>query len=146
MTAHLPALQVAVPLACAPFCLLLRSRTAAWLLFLLAERVARAGTLRYAMGGWPAPSRIESVSAFNIPVLLLVSLIAAVVAIYSRRSLADEIDARRTTLLYACLCLTLAGLLGLAITGDVSTHSCSSRSARWRPTPSSPWGAAGAPW
>jgi multicomponent Na+:H+ antiporter subunit D len=132
MTTHLPALQVAIPLASAPLCAVLRSRTATWLLFLgaalgsltcavlLTERVERAGTLRYAVGGWPAPSGIEFVvSAFNTPVLLLVSLLAMVAAVYGRRSIAAEIDARRTPLLYACLCLTLAGLLGLAVTGDV---------------------------
>jgi multicomponent Na+:H+ antiporter subunit D len=130
--AQLPALQVAIPLACAPLCVLLRSRTAAWLLFLLAalgslacavllaDHVVRAGTQRYAMGGWPAPAGIEFVvSDFNTPVLLVVSLIAAVVAVYARRSAAAELDPQRTALLYACLCLTLTGLLGLAVTGDV---------------------------
>jgi multicomponent Na+:H+ antiporter subunit D len=132
MTVQLPALQVAIPLVCAPLCVLLRSRAVAWLLFclaalgsltcavLLAERVARAGTVRYAMGGWPAPAGIEFVvGGFNTPVLVLVSLIAAIAAVYSRRSVAAEIDPRRAVLLYACLCLTLAGLLGLAVTGDV---------------------------
>jgi multicomponent Na+:H+ antiporter subunit D len=132
MTAQLPALQVAIPLISAPLCVLLRHRTAAWLLFLaaalasltcavlLAERVRDDGTVRYAMGGWQAPAGIEFVvSDFNTPVLLLVSLSATVAAVYSRRSIAAEIDARRAVLLYTCLCLTLASLLGLAITGDV---------------------------
>jgi multicomponent Na+:H+ antiporter subunit D len=131
MTAQLPALQVAIPLICAPLCMLLRSRIVAWLLFLvaatgslscaalLAERAARDGTLRYAMGGWPAPAGIEFVvSGFNTPILLLVSLVAVVTAVYGRRSVAAELDTRRVVLLYTCLCLTLAGLLGLAITAD----------------------------
>ena len=106
MTAQLPALQVVIPLVCAPLCVLLRSRTAAWLLFLFAAlgslacavAAGRAGgadgrRLRYAMGGWPAPAGIEFVvGGFNTPVLLLVSLIAVVVAVYSRRSVAAEID------------------------------------------------------
>ena len=132
MTGQLPVLQVAVPLLCAPLCVLLRSRLVAWLLFLaaavasltcavwLAERVDRAGVLRYAMGDWQPPYGIEFVvNGFNTPVLLLVSLTAVVVAVYGRRSIAAELDSRRATLLYACLCLTLAGLLGLTITGDV---------------------------
>jgi multicomponent Na+:H+ antiporter subunit D len=131
MTAQLPALQVAIPLICAPLCMLLRVRIVAWVLFLvaavgsltcaalLAERVARGGPLRYAMGGWPAPAGIEFVvSGFNTPILLLVSLVAVVTAVYARRSVAAEIDTRRITPLYACLCLTLAGLLGLAVTAD----------------------------
>jgi multicomponent Na+:H+ antiporter subunit D len=132
MTDQLPALQVITPLLCAPLCVLLRSRAVAWLLFLLAglgcstcavllaDRVARVGTLRYAMGGWPAPAGIEFVvSGFNTPVLLIVSVAALVTAAYARRSLAAEVDARRVPLVYACLCLTLAGLLGLAVTGDM---------------------------
>jgi multicomponent Na+:H+ antiporter subunit D len=132
MTAHLPALQVLLPLVCAPLCVLLRSRTVAWLLFLaaavgslacavlLAELVASVGAQRYAMGGWPAPAGIEFVvGAYNTPVLLVVSLIAVATALYSPRSIAAEVDARRTPLLYTCLCLTLAGLAGLAVTGDV---------------------------
>jgi multicomponent Na+:H+ antiporter subunit D len=132
VTAHLPALQVILPLLCAPLCALLRWRVAAWVLFLaaavsslvcavlLAGRVERIGTLRYAMGGWPAPAGIEFVvSGFNVPLLLLVSLVAVAVAIYSHRSIAADVDARRAPLLYACLCLTLAGLLGLTVTADI---------------------------
>jgi multicomponent Na+:H+ antiporter subunit D len=82
--------------------------------------VARTGAVRYQMGGWQAPAGIEFVvGEFSTPILLLVSLTATVVAIYSRRSVGAELDARHSLLLYACLCLTLAGLLGLAITGDV---------------------------
>jgi len=131
LSGQLPALQVAIPLICAPLCMLLRSRIAAWLLFavaafgslacavLLAESVARHGTIRYATGGWPAPDGIEFVvGSFNTPIIVLVSVIAAVAAIYSRRSVAVELEPRQSQLLYACMCLTLAGLLGLAITGD----------------------------
>ncbi|MFE9649141.1 monovalent cation/H+ antiporter subunit D family protein [Streptomyces sp. NPDC006365] len=129
---HLPVLQVTIPLACAPLCVLVRSRTAAWLVFLaaslfsltcaalLTEQVADEGPVRYRMGGWPVPAGIEFVVGdFSTPILLLVSLSAAVAAVYGHRSVAAEMDARRGTLLYACLCLTLAGLLGLTITGDV---------------------------
>ncbi|MGW0733919.1 monovalent cation/H+ antiporter subunit D family protein [Streptomyces sp. NPDC002851] len=132
MTAQLPVLQVALPLVCAPLCALLRSRLGAWLLFLtasvaslgcaalLADHVAQEGALRYAMGGWPAPYGIEFVvNGFNTPILLIVSLSAVAAAVYGRGSVAAELDDRRAPLLYACLCLTLAGLLGLAVTGDV---------------------------
>jgi multicomponent Na+:H+ antiporter subunit D len=131
MMAHLPVLQVVVPLLGAPLCVLLRSRTAAWLLFLLvalgslacavllAVRVGGGDTIRYALGGWPAPQGIEFVIAeFNTPVLLLVTLIAVAAAVYARRSVVVEIDARRVPLLYTCMCLTLTGLLGITVTGD----------------------------
>lgn len=132
MTDQAPALVVVTPLLCAPLCILLRSRSLPWLLFLLAGsgtfalalllalRVARDGPLRYHMGGWPAPYGIEFVVAeFNTPVLLLVGLIAVLVAVYARRSLAVEIAPGTIQLVYTCLCLTLAGLVGLTITGDV---------------------------
>lgn len=131
MTAQLPALQVAIPLICAPLCMLLRARTVAWALFLLAAtgslvcaallagRVANGGPQHYTMGNWPAPAGIEFiVSGFNTPILLLVSLVAVVTAVYGRRSVASEVDTGQTVVLYACLCLTLAGLLGLSITAD----------------------------
>ncbi|MGW0735149.1 proton-conducting transporter transmembrane domain-containing protein [Streptomyces sp. NPDC002851] len=132
MTGQLPVLQVAVALACSPLCVLVRSRLVARLLFLaaalfslgcgiaLADHVAgRGATLRYAVGGWPAPYGIEFVvSGFNTPILLLVSLTAVVVAVYSAGSVATELDDRRALFLYACLCLALAGLLGLTVTGD----------------------------
>lgn len=131
MTAQLPALQALLPLACAPLCVLLRSRFVAWLLFLLAalgslvlavllaERVSREGPVHYAMGGWPAPAGIEFVvSGFNTPVLLVVSAAAVAAAVYGRRNVPAELENRRIPLLYSCLCLTLAGLLGLTITGD----------------------------
>lgn len=131
MTAHLPALQVLIPMLCAPLCVLLRSPTAAWLLFLLAAlgslasasllaaRVAEGEVLRYAMGGWTAPTGIEYViDGANAPVLILVSALALIVAAYSRPSIMAEIAEHRIALVYACLCLTLTGLLGVAATGD----------------------------
>lgn len=131
MMMHLPVLQVLIPLLAAPLCVILRSRTAAWALFLLASsgalgsaialatRVVGGEKLRYALGGWPAPLGIEYViSGANVPVLILVSAIGLVVAIYSRRSIEAEIEARRIPLVYACFCLVLTGLLGIAATGD----------------------------
>lgn len=131
MMSHLPILPVLAPLVAAPLCVLLRSRITAWLLFLLAAtsslvfaallaaRVAGGATLQYALGGWPAPAGIEYViDGANVPVLVLVSAIAVVVAGYSRRSIEAEIEARRIPLVYACLCLALTGLLGITATGD----------------------------
>ncbi len=128
---HLPILQVLIPLLCAPLCALLRQRVVAWLLFLsaasgalicallLTQRVSQDGVLRYAMGGWPAPSGIEYViDLVNAPVLALVSMIALIVAVYARSSVEMEIESRRIPLLYACMCLSLAGMLGVTATGD----------------------------
>ena len=131
MTAHLPALQVVLPLLAAPLCVLLRSPRGAWAVFaaaaavslacaaLLLRQVTLAGAVHYAMGAWPPPFGIEYViDAANAYVLMLVSLIAVVVAVYGRRSIEAEIESRRIYLYYACLCLCLTGLLGIAATGD----------------------------
>ena len=131
MTAQLPALQVVIPLLCAPLCVLLRSRAVAWLLFLTASAVSLAcasvmawhvaggEVFRYAMGGWEPPAGIAYViDKANVPVLLLVPAIGLAVACYGRRAIAAEIEASRVPLFYACLCLNLTGLLGIAATGD----------------------------
>lgn len=128
---HLPVLQVLLPLLCAPLCVLLRSRTAAWLLFLfaaassltvailMAVRVAAGTELHYALGGWAPPSGIEYViDGANTPILILVSAVALIVAVYSRRSIEAELEPRRIALVYSCFCLVLTGLLGITATGD----------------------------
>ncbi|MGQ0482917.1 MAG: monovalent cation/H+ antiporter subunit D family protein [Pseudonocardia sp.] len=128
---HLPILQVLLPLLGAPLCALTRRRLVAWSLFLaaaagatvcallLSYQVARSGPVRYALGGWPAPAGIEYlVDAANAPVLALVSTIALVVAGYARSSVQAEIDDRRIPFFYSCLCLCLAGLLGVTATAD----------------------------
>jgi multicomponent Na+:H+ antiporter subunit D len=128
---HLPILQVLIPLLGAPLCALLRQRRAAWLLFLTAAAgalvcalllnwlVAQGEEPRYALGGWPAPTGIEYViDPVNAPVLALVSTIALIVAGYARSSVEVEIESRLIPLFYACMCLCLAGMLGVTATGD----------------------------
>lgn len=131
MLEQLPALQVVVPLIAAPLIVLVRSRVFGWLAataaswaclaiaIALALRVAASGTISYAMGSWEPPWGIEyRVDALNVFVLVLVSLVGAIVAPYARQSVATEIEPDRQYLLYAMYCLCLAGLLGMAITGD----------------------------
>ncbi|HEX6297484.1 MAG TPA: monovalent cation/H+ antiporter subunit D family protein [Burkholderiales bacterium] len=131
MLEQLPALQVALPLIAAPLIVLVRSRAFAWaaaaasswaclaIALGLAWRVAAEGTISYAMGSWPPPWGIEyRIDALNAFVLVLVSLTAAFVAPYAWRSVAAEIEPDRHYLLYAMYCLCLAGLLGMAVTGD----------------------------
>ena len=131
MLEHLPALQVVLPLVAAPLIVLVRSRRFAWLattlvsylclLFSvqLAWRVARSGPISYAIGSWPPPWGIEyRVDALSAFVLVAVSLTASFVAPYAQRSIAAEVSRDRQYLMYAMYCLSLAGLLGIAITGD----------------------------
>ena len=126
---HLPALQVVVPLLAAPLILLMRR--GAWIVgaavswialaiaLALAFKVREAGTISYAIGNWPPPwgieYRVDGISSF---VLVLVSLVAAIVAPYARASIASELPRDQHYLFFTMYSLCLAGLLGIAITGD----------------------------
>lgn len=132
--AHLPVLQIVVPLMAAPVCVLLRRREWAWacaaltcwvslaMAWSLLQRVLPEGTITYALGGWDAPwgieYRLDSVSAL---VLLLVTVIGAVVILYAPVSVASELARTRGNLLYAAFLLCLTGLMGIVITGDAFT-------------------------
>ena len=133
MTAeHLPILIVLLPLLAAPLCVVLRRNALAWgtafavawtvfgLGGALLARVLRAGTVEYALGGWPAPwgiaYRIDSLNAF---VLFIVAANAAVVLLYAPCSLRREIARQKRYLVVAVFLLCLTGLLGMTITGDV---------------------------
>jgi multicomponent Na+:H+ antiporter subunit D len=128
---HLPALQVVIPLLSAPLCLLLNKPRVAWALSLVAswlaliiaiallQQVLSTGTLSYELGGWAAPWGIEyRVDPVNAFVLLIVASIGAVLMPFALRSVAREIPAERHALFYTAYLLCLAGLLGIAITGD----------------------------
>ncbi len=131
MIAHLPALQVVIPLIAAPACILLRARDLAfavallttWAAFavscLLLDQVMTSGPISYELGGWAAPWGIEyRVDSLNAFVLLIVSGIAAVVLPFTRSSLLFETARERAYLFYCAFLLCLTGLLGVAITGD----------------------------
>ena len=131
MIAHLPALQIVLPLIAAPLCIVLRRGALPWLLALITSwvafaiaalqlsRVLEAGPVSYALGGWLAPWGIEyRIDIFNAFVMLIVAGIGAVVLPYARRSVAAEIDADKHYLFYGSFLLMLTGLLGMAVTGD----------------------------
>lgn len=128
---QLPALQVVLPLIGAPLCILLRRPGAAWAVFAilaavsfaisltLAVQVAADGPISYAHGGWAPPIGIEyRIDALNAFVLVVVSGIAAALALYARASVAAEIAGERVYLFYSLLLLCLCGLLGIVATGD----------------------------
>jgi len=129
---NLAVLQIIVPLISAPLCILIRRRrvvigfaiAVCWLTFGLAvtllHHVLQSGIVRYELGGWAAPwgieYRIDILSAF---VILFVSGIGAIVMTYAPRSLAEEIPLNRHYLFCAVYLLSLTGLLGISITGDL---------------------------
>ncbi|HSQ09599.1 MAG TPA: monovalent cation/H+ antiporter subunit D family protein [Burkholderiaceae bacterium] len=131
IAAHLPALQVVVPLLAAPLSVLLRDRRAAfavalaasWAAFAIAIalwlQVSASGTISYHIGSWAPPwgieYRIDRLTSF---VLCLVSGVAAVVLPYSWPSIERELPREQHYLYFTMFSLCLAGLLGITITGD----------------------------
>ncbi|MDP2107863.1 MAG: monovalent cation/H+ antiporter subunit D family protein [Rhodocyclaceae bacterium] len=134
IAAHLPALQVVVPLLAAPLVVLLRHggvafavvTVAAWAAFATAiglwlqlGQLDAGGVISYHIGSWPPPWGIEyRVDRLTSFVLLLVSGMAAVVLPYSRASVLREIPRELHYLYYSMFALCLTGLLGITITGD----------------------------
>jgi multicomponent Na+:H+ antiporter subunit D len=131
IAAHLPALQIVLPLVAAPLCLLLRRGAVAWALALLVswaalvcavlllQQVLSSGPISYELGSWAAPWGIEyRVDVVNGFVLLIVAAIGAVMLPYARTSVARELPEEQQGTFYTALLLCLTGLLGVTITGD----------------------------
>lgn len=128
---HLPLLTVAVPLLCAPVCVIIGHGRAAGLLALVASlisflfsgylllQVMDGSSISYALGGWSPPLGIEyRIDAANALVLWLISAISSLVLLYAPASIAHEIKKVSHTLFYCCYLLCFAGLLGVVATGD----------------------------
>ncbi len=133
MIAHLPALQVVIPLISAPLCALLpagravwlAAMTASWLAFLMAalllNQVLAHGPISYLMGSWPVPWGIEyRVDALNAYMLLIVAGIGAIVMTFGRVIVENRIrlPENKQPWFYTAYLLCLTGLLGITITGD----------------------------
>ncbi|MEJ8571336.1 monovalent cation/H+ antiporter subunit D family protein [Microbaculum marinum] len=128
---HLPALQVALPLAGAALCALIDRRHIAWAIaaivcfampviaVLMVIQVLTSGPISYAFGGWEPPYGIEyHIDVVNGFLLVLVSVMGAIVMPYARLSVAAEIPENKQAWFYCVYLLCLAGLLGMAATGD----------------------------
>ena len=131
MLAHLPILQVIVPLMAAPLCLLLARSRLVWLFALLVsglaflisslllQQVLASGTIVYELGGWEAPWGIEyRIDLLNAFLLLIISAVSTVVLFAAHTSIEQEIPADRHTYFYILYLLSLAGMLGIVATGD----------------------------
>jgi multicomponent Na+:H+ antiporter subunit D len=81
--------------------------------------VLKNGTIHYRLGGWPPPWGIEYVvdhlSAF---ILVILSFISLVVAVYSKRSIEQELP-EKIPQFYTIFTLLVMGLLGITVTGDL---------------------------
>ena len=129
--AHLPVLQVVVPMLAAPLVVLLHPRGLAWLAatiasaasFLVALQLA-AGVLagdvfRYSLGGWPAPYGIAlEVDAFSALLLLVLTGASTIALAAGRASLDRQIEAHRQPLFFSAWLLAVAGMAGILVTAD----------------------------
>lgn len=131
LTAQLPALQVVVPLLTAPLLVLLRGPVLAWagataasltsfaIAIALAGAVLSGNAIHYEMGGWQAPFGISlDIDALGAVVLLLITGASSLALVSGRDSLARDIDPGRLHLFYAAWLVAVAGLSGIAVTGD----------------------------
>ncbi|MBM3297592.1 MAG: monovalent cation/H+ antiporter subunit D family protein [Candidatus Aminicenantes bacterium] len=82
-------------------------------------RVLEVGTLRYRFGGWLPPIGIEYVldplSAF---ITAVINVIALLVLIHARLTVASEIPERKHGPYYALIMLMMTGFNGIVLTGD----------------------------
>ncbi len=86
----------------------------------LLNTVMKNGRISYWLGNWEPPWGIEYVVDYlNGFVLVVVSFIAFMVAVYSWRSVEKEIAEEKTTFFYSIYMLLITGLLGITITGDI---------------------------
>lgn len=128
---HVIIFLVAVPLAVAPIISLLRVRHLPWLmacvtsLFVFAlsiqltQSVLQSGDVTYAVGSWPAPYGIElRAGALTAMMTLIVSGISTMALWFGRYGIYVEVGEQRAHYFYAAWMLVLAGLLGIAVTGD----------------------------
>ncbi len=128
---QLPALQIVIPMLAAPLCVLVKRSNACWAIalvanvlvvinaFALLHQVRTDGVIRYALGGWAAPTGIEYyVDTMNAIMLLLVSFISCVTLVFAYTSVKKTVVTGKHYLFYAAWMLCLTGLLGISITGD----------------------------
>lgn len=86
----------------------------------LLNTVLNTGRISYWLGGWEPPWGIEyAIDYLNAFVLVVVSFIAFIVALYARKSVEKEIDGSKITAFYSIFMLFVTGLMGIVITGDI---------------------------
>lgn len=129
--AHLPALQVVVPMLTAAFAVLLAPRGLAWAAALAASALSFAialnmtfavlggNTLTYEMGSWSAPYGIAlEVDSFSALMLLVVTGASTLALAGGRYMIELQVTDDREPYYFAAWLLALAGLCGILVAGD----------------------------
>lgn len=89
-----------------------------WASFATLGQVIRTGVIHYRLGGWAPPMGIEYVvDHLNALVLVVVTSVALLAAIFSKKSVEEDLPTR-INLFYPLYLLLVTGLLGMTITGD----------------------------
>lgn len=84
------------------------------------ETVMNGGAVRYRLGGWEPPWGIEyAIDHLSAFMAIIVSSISLIVAIYSKKSIEQELPADKVPYFYTIYLLLTVGLLGITVTGDV---------------------------
>jgi len=82
--------------------------------------VIKHGTIHYRLGGWEPPWGIEYVvDHLNALVLVTIAFVAILIAIYSKRSVEQELPEHKIPQFYTLFLLNITGLLGITVTGDM---------------------------
>jgi multicomponent Na+:H+ antiporter subunit D len=83
------------------------------------KSVMSGGTIQYWLGGWDPPWGIEyRVDHFNAIMLVLVSGLGLLAAVYSKKPVERELPGK-SALFWSLFILLITGLLGICITGDL---------------------------
>ena len=82
--------------------------------------ISQGEPIHYYLGGWEPPWGIAYfIDHLNAYVAVIVTVIAVLVAIYSKRSIEREIPEHKIPQLYTLFLLNVTGLLGITVTGDL---------------------------
>jgi len=133
MTDQIPVLIIIIPLLSALITPLLgwwrENLCYPWVIFSLVlcmfcsifvlGRVIDAGVIHYYLGSWLPPMGIEYViDHLNALMLVIISVTALIVAVYSKKSIIQEIEGS-IVYFYTVFLLQVTGFLGIVITGDL---------------------------
>jgi len=133
MTDQIPVLIIIIPLLSALITPLLgwwrENLCYPWVIFSLVlcmfcsifvlGRVIDTGVIHYYLGSWLPPMGIEYViDHLNALMLVIISVTALIVAVYSKRSILQEIEGS-IVYFYTVYLLQVTGFLGIVITGDL---------------------------
>lgn len=87
---------------------------------LLVPEVLASGYLSYHMGSWEPPFGVEiRIDFLGLFMMILISAVCLVVAIYSRRYISSEVEEDKIAAYYSLFLVLSGSMLGFSATGDI---------------------------